>query len=111
MGERGGVVIDDHCRTSDPAIHAIGECASHEGRVYGLVAPGYRMAEALADVLTGADTRFEAVVPATKLKLLGVDVAACGDSHGVTEDSHSIVGTIRRPVCTRRSCCHRTHDS
>jgi nitrite reductase (NADH) large subunit len=91
MGERGGVAIDDHCRTSDPAIRAIGECASHEGRVYGLVAPGYRMAEALADVLTGADTRFEAVVPATKLKLLGVDVAACGDSHGITENSHSIV--------------------
>ena len=49
------------------------------------------MAEALADVLTGANTRFDAVVPATKLKLLGVDVAACGDSHGVTENSHSIV--------------------
>jgi nitrite reductase (NADH) large subunit len=90
-GERGGVVIDDCCRTSDPAIHAIGECASHQGRVYGLVAPGYRMAEALADVLTGADTRFDAVEPATKLKLLGIDVAACGDSHGVTENSHSIV--------------------
>ena len=91
VGARGGIVIDDRCRTSDPAIHAIGECASHEGRVYGLVAPGYRMAEALADVLTGADTCFEAVLPATKLKLLGVDVAACGDSHGATENSHSIV--------------------
>ncbi|TML07228.1 MAG: nitrite reductase (NAD(P)H), partial [Actinobacteria bacterium] len=91
IGARGGVVIDDSCRTSDPAIHAIGECASHRGRVYGLVAPGYRMAEALADVLTGADTGFDAVVPATKLKLLGVDVAACGDSHGETENSHSIV--------------------
>jgi nitrite reductase (NADH) large subunit len=91
MGERGGVAIDDHCRSSDPAIHAIGECASHRDRIYGLVAPGYRMAEALADVLTGTETTFEAVVPATKLKLLGVDVAACGDSHGTTERSQSIV--------------------
>ena len=91
IGERGGIAIDDHCRSSDPAIHAIGECASHRDRVYGLVAPGYRMAEALADVLTGTESTFDAVVPATKLKLLGVDVAACGDSHGATERSQSIV--------------------
>jgi nitrite reductase (NADH) large subunit len=91
IGVRGGVVIDDRCRTSDPSIHAIGECASHRDRVHGLVAPGYRMAEALADALVGADTVFEAAVPATKLKLLGVDVAACGDSHGDTEHSHAIV--------------------
>ena len=44
VGERGGVVIDDHCRTSDPDIYAIGECALWNGRIYGLVAPGYQMA-------------------------------------------------------------------
>ena len=44
IGDRGGIVIDDRCRTSDPDIFAIGECALHGGRTYGLVAPGYHMA-------------------------------------------------------------------
>ena len=46
VGERGGIVVDERCRTSDPAVYAIGECAQAvDGRVYGLVAPGYEMAQ------------------------------------------------------------------
>jgi len=48
VGERGGVVIDDHCRTSDSNIYAVGECALWGGRIFGLVAPGYQMAEVAA---------------------------------------------------------------
>ena len=55
VGERGGVVVDDACRTADPTICAIGECACIDGRVYGLVAPGYAMAEVVADRLLGGD--------------------------------------------------------
>src|SRR5437762_7234021 len=51
VGERGGIVIDESCRTEDPAIYAIGECASYDGRCYGLVAPGYQMARAAAAAL------------------------------------------------------------
>src|SRR5882672_10711138 len=59
IGERGGIVIDDHCRTSDPDIYAVGECALWNGRIYGLVAPGYQMAEVAARHLAGeADARF-----------------------------------------------------
>ena len=54
VGERGGVVIDDYCRTSDPNIYAIGECALWRGRVFGLVAPGYDMARVAAQVITEA---------------------------------------------------------
>ncbi len=43
VGERGGIVIDDRCQTSDPDVYAIGECALWGGKVYGLVAPGYQM--------------------------------------------------------------------
>ncbi|MBI2508598.1 MAG: FAD-dependent oxidoreductase, partial [Betaproteobacteria bacterium] len=43
IGERGGIVINDHCQTSDPDIYALGECALWGGRSYGLVAPGYQM--------------------------------------------------------------------
>lgn len=48
IGERGGIVIDDNCRTSDPDIYAIGECALWRGRIFGLVAPGYDMARVVA---------------------------------------------------------------
>src|SRR6266545_5780997 len=58
IGPRGGVVVDDACRTSDPHIFAIGECAHLGGRVYGLVAPGYAMAEVVADRLLGGAATF-----------------------------------------------------
>jgi nitrite reductase (NADH) large subunit len=80
VGERGGIVIDETCRTEDPAIYAIGECACIGGRVYGLVGPGYAMAEVLADTLAGGEGVFTEADTSTKLKLLGVDVASFGDA-------------------------------
>lgn len=75
----GGIVVDDELRTTDPAIHAIGECASHAGVVYGLAAPGLRMAETLADILAGRRGRFRGYTPAVRLRLMGVDVWSLGD--------------------------------
>lgn len=77
--ERGGVMVDDRLCTTDPRIFAIGEVAWHRGMVYGLVAPGYEMAEIVAANLTGADRRFAGTDLSTRLKLLGVDVASFGD--------------------------------
>ncbi len=85
VGERGGIVIDYHCRTSDSDIYAIGECALWDGRILGLVAPGYRMAEVAASQLTGDKKSFQGADMSTKLKLLGVEVGSIGDSHGRTE--------------------------
>jgi nitrite reductase (NADH) large subunit len=85
VGERGGVVIDQTCLTSDPNIYAVGECALFEGKTFGLVAPGYQMAAVVAAHLQGkTDIRFTGVDLSTKLKLMGVDVASIGDAHGVT---------------------------
>ena len=81
-GARGGVVVDDACRTSDPHIYAIGECALWDGKVYGLVAPGYQMAAVVASNLRGGDATFKGADMSTKLKLMGVDVASIGDAHG-----------------------------
>ena len=53
VGERGGIRIDSHCRTSNPDIYAVGECALWEGRIFGLVAPGYQMAEVAARHMAG----------------------------------------------------------
>ncbi|HEY0888808.1 MAG TPA: nitrite reductase large subunit NirB [Nocardioides sp.] len=85
VAERGGILVDQHCRTSDQHIYAIGECAAPGGTMYGLVAPGYAMAEVVVDTLLGGAATFEGADMSTKLKLLGVDVASFGDAHGRTE--------------------------
>ena len=87
LGERGGVVIDDHCQTSDEDIYAIGECALWDGKIFGLVAPGYQMAQVVADQLSEKENSFTGADMSTKLKLMGVDVASIGDAHAVTENS------------------------
>ncbi|MEU6023910.1 nitrite reductase large subunit NirB [Micromonospora sp. NPDC047134] len=84
LGPRGGLLVDDSCRTSDERVYAVGECAAVEGTCYGLVAPGYAMAEVVADRLVGGAATFPGADTATKLKLLGVDVASFGDAHGTT---------------------------
>ncbi|MGP3947535.1 NAD(P)/FAD-dependent oxidoreductase [Streptomyces sp. 7N604] len=54
-----GIVVDDELRTSDPRIHAIGDCAEHDGIVYGLAGPAQEQADILARVLAGAAHRPE----------------------------------------------------
>ena len=86
VAPRGGIVIDGDCRTSDASIYAIGECAAHEGRIYGLVAPGYQMARIAAARILGADeAAFAGADMSTKLKLLGVEVGSIGDAHATTQ--------------------------
>ncbi|MFC5804311.1 nitrite reductase large subunit NirB [Streptomyces formicae] len=94
VGERGGVAVDERCRTSDPDVYAIGECAlAADGRVYGLVAPGYEMARTVADLLADetAEASFTGADLSTKLKLLGVDVASFGDAHGTADGCLDVV--------------------
>lgn len=85
IGERGGIVIDNVCKTSDPSIYAIGECALWDGKIFGLIAPGNTMATVAAENITDTGTRqFEGADMSTKLKLMGVDVASIGDAHAKT---------------------------
>ncbi|TDR79695.1 nitrite reductase large subunit NirB [Paludibacterium purpuratum] len=91
VAERGGIVIDDHCQTADPDIYAIGECAAWHGQFFGLVAPGYKMAQVAADHLMGCDNAFVGADMSAKLKLLGVSVGSIGDAHGRTPGAHSYV--------------------
>ncbi len=94
VGERGGIVIDESCQTSDANIYAIGECALYSGRIFGLVAPGYQMAEVACDsLLNNPDNQFTGADMSTKLKLLGVDVASFGDNFGKTEGAREIAFT------------------
>jgi len=96
VGERGGVVVNDDCRTSDRRIFAIGECALYSGRIYGLVAPGYQMARVAADRILGGDASFTGADMSTKLKLMGIDVASFGDAFATGAGSEAI--TYRDPV-------------
>ncbi|MFE6613913.1 nitrite reductase large subunit NirB [Amycolatopsis sp. NPDC057786] len=104
VGARGGILVDDTCRTSDPAVYAIGECAAVDGKVYGIVAPGYAMAEIVAARLTGGEGTFPEPDMSTKLKLMGVDVASFGDAHAATEGAlevafnDAVAGTYKKLV-------------
>lgn len=94
LGPRGGIVINNHCQTSDPDVYAIGECALWGGMIYGLVAPGYNMAKVAAQHLTSTgEDLFEGADMSTKLKLMGVDVASIGDCHARTEGALSYAYT------------------
>jgi nitrite reductase (NADH) large subunit len=96
LAQRGGVMTDLSCVTSDPDIYAVGEVAAIEGRCYGLVGPGYTSAEVVADRLLGGAAEFPEADMSTKLKLLGVDVASFGDAKGHTPNSLEVV--VNDPV-------------
>jgi nitrite reductase (NADH) large subunit len=74
------IVVDDQMRTCDPDIYAVGECAQHRGRVYGLVAPLWEQAKVLADHVTGTncEAAYQGSKLATKLKVMGVELASMG---------------------------------
>jgi nitrite reductase (NADH) large subunit len=94
VGERGGIVVNNKCQTTDADVYAIGECALWSGKIFGLVAPGYQMAQIAADQIMGTPgDEFTGADMSTKLKLLGVDVASIGDAHCATPDSRSYVFT------------------
>lgn len=82
-----GIVVDDHMRSVDDRdVYVVGECAQHRGQTYGLVAPLWEQAKVLADHITGRNpqARYHGSRVATKLKVMGVEVA----SMGVTEPEY-----------------------
>jgi assimilatory nitrate reductase electron transfer subunit len=104
-----GVIVDDELRTDDPSIFAIGECAQHDGRVYGLVAPAWEQAAIVADLVTGTDknARYRGSRLVTRLKARSVELAAMGETHVDEDDdpaaevvrfSHRARGTYRKLV-------------
>jgi nitrite reductase (NADH) large subunit len=91
VGQRGGIIVDNNLKTSDPSVFAIGECALHRSMIYGLVAPGYDMADAVATQLVGGTKAFSGFDMSTKLKLIGVDVASFGDPFLNHPDCQTVV--------------------
>jgi assimilatory nitrate reductase electron transfer subunit len=102
-----GVLVDDELRTSDPHIRAIGDCAQHDGTVYGLAAPALEQADVLAALLTGNDTaRYTGTRSLTRLTLSGqapFDLAAFGETEprpgdDVVQLADATRGTYRKVV-------------
>jgi nitrite reductase (NADH) large subunit len=89
---RGIVVGDDLASADDPAVFAVGECAEHRGRVYGLVAPLWEQTAVLAKRLTGRDPRatYRGSVVSTKLKVMGVDLAVMGEREPRDDDDEVV---------------------
>ncbi len=90
-GPRGGIVVNEYMQTSDSRIYAVGECALYNEMIYGLVAPGYEMAEVAVAHLAGAHKTFTGFDMSTKLKLVGVDVASFGDPFIQSAESRTVV--------------------
>jgi nitrite reductase (NADH) large subunit len=86
-----GIAVDDHLETSVAGIHAIGECAEHRGCCYGLVEPAYEQAQVLARRLAGENATYPGSVPATNLKVSGVNVFSAGDFLTATTGAEEIV--------------------
>ncbi|MFF4580986.1 NAD(P)/FAD-dependent oxidoreductase [Streptomyces sp. NPDC001373] len=99
---RKGVVVDDRLRTSDPYVHAIGDCAEHAGRLYGLAGPALEQADALAATLAGSPTDYTGTRALTRLTLGGadrpLDLAAFGDPTPLPGDD-----VVRLTDATRRT--------
>ncbi|MDH6449992.1 MULTISPECIES: FAD-dependent oxidoreductase [unclassified Streptomyces] len=104
---RKGIVVDDELRTSDPHIHAIGDCAQHDGTVYGLATPALEQADVLAELLAGrANARYTGTRSLTRLTLAGqtaFDLAAFGETEALPGDdvvqlADATRGTYRKVV-------------
>ena len=100
---RGGILVDGQLKTNDENIFAIGEAAVYNNMVYGLVAPGYEMADIVARQIVGDQSkRFTGYDMSTKLKLIGVDVGSFGDPFGETPGSVPIVFKDKRKGTYKR---------
>jgi nitrite reductase (NADH) large subunit len=86
-----GIVVDDRLTTSNPDIHAIGECAEHRGLCYGLLEPAHEQARALAHRLAGENASYGGSLLTTNLKVSGIRVFSAGDFLGVTPGAQTIV--------------------
>jgi nitrite reductase (NADH) large subunit len=91
VGTRGGITVNEKMQTSDERIFAIGECALFDGMIYGLVAPGYEMADVVVAYLTENEKSFKGFDMSTKLKLIGIDVASFGDAFITEPDCRTII--------------------
>jgi nitrite reductase (NADH) large subunit len=94
-----GIVIDDKLQTSDSHIYAIGECAEHRGRYYGLVKPGFEQAEVLAKIIAGKKAKYKGSTTMSQLKVIEYPILSIGDNgEGALSNKEVMYRDIKRMV-------------
>ncbi|XXX81795.1 FAD-dependent oxidoreductase [Sorangium sp. So ce134] len=98
-----GIVVNDTMATQVPGVYAIGECAEHRGKLYGIVTPIWEQAAVLADLLTGANpqARYRGSKLYSRLKVAGVDVTSMGSVEPELE-SDEVLQIVETRKCTYR---------
>lgn len=86
----GGIAIDSAMMTSDPHVFAVGECARHAGRCPGLVAPGFAMAEVLAERFAGKNVTFTAHELSTRLEVVRRSILVLGENRAPADDVKTV---------------------
>ncbi len=94
-----GIVVDDHLQTSVENIYAIGECAEHRDRIYGIVQPGFDQAATLAKIIAGGKSTYTGTTTASQLKVIEYPVLSIGDNgEGDTANKEIMYRDIRKMV-------------
>jgi nitrite reductase (NADH) large subunit len=89
-----GIIVNDYLETSVPDVYAVGECAEHDGVVYGLVSPALEQVWVAARCVLGRECApYRGSVASAILKIMGVDVTSAGDVYGEEEGSEAIVSS------------------
>ena len=102
-----GIIVNDLLQTRDPDVYAVGECIEHNGRLYGLVGPGFAQADIAAAVICGEDARFLGAAPATKLKVIGAEVFSAGEVEQLDQQVGVVSHIWRGDGVYRRIFLHR----
>jgi len=86
LGERGGIRVDEHMRTSDPDIFAVGDAVevndfgTGEWSLIALAGPANRQGRIAADVIAGRDSRYRGTQGTAIIGLFGGAAAWTGVS-------------------------------
>lgn len=106
-----GIVVNDTMQTYDPRIYSVGECVSHRGISYGLVAPLFEMAKVCATHLANFGIGlYKGSVTSTKLKVTGIDLFSAGDFMGETTPK-KFCYTTQLVGCIKNSSSKMTQSS
>lgn len=102
LATRRGVIVDDHLRTSDEHVYAIGDCVEHDGRTAGHVSPAWEQAAVLAAEFAGNEAEYDGHRIVARLRATDLDVAVLGDpEHAegeIVQVSNPVTGVHKKLV-------------
>ncbi|MFW5440776.1 MAG: NAD(P)/FAD-dependent oxidoreductase, partial [Methylophilaceae bacterium] len=104
-----GIVIDDKLQTNDEDIYAIGECAEHRGRFYGLVKPGFEQAEVLAEILSGKKVKYKGSTTMSQLKVIEYPILSIGDNGEGSRSNKEVMYRDIKHMVYRKLVLNRGH--